>query len=381
MDNPSDVQAAGFLQQAISILDAMAIVWPSAGRASELLVAAKLNIEEKRQRVSPGVAPAVSYSDPAQQKLFGSKRPPEDNSEQLQYQSQLAHRRGMSNSISHEAPNKLFVSQSPMPSGSQLHHRMSAPDMHTLYDRTSSVSNSLDLEGRRVGGGQIYTDNTSNPGWDTSMAPSMPVFPSSQDFSAYVAPRPSHSSSTSFDNSTGYPAYPDDQGQQLSAPSPVYPMDASARFEQQVQQRSHDQYSFEASTSQQHPQTFWNNFANGGDPFGDPSKLSASLYNVPLLSDPHRPQSYRPHLPIQRNPQINGPVGHELTSTQHDSSSPNFTPRYDYSELQLCYAVTYKFSCFQFQVWDIRTSTEPELINAIRRLFAVWAIQHNLHDH
>lgn len=340
MDNPNDVQAAGFLQQAISILDAMAIVWPSAGRASELLVAAQLNVEEKRQRVSPRVTSSLNYSDPAQQKLFGSKRPPEDNSEQLQYQSQFAHRRGMSNSISHDAyDNQHIVPQSSTASNGQLHHRMSAPNLHILPDAAAlqsralpMSSDSIELGSRRIADdSHSYTDKVPNPGWDAPTGSSIPTYPSSHDFSTYAAPRASLTSSANFDTSTGYSTYPN-HTHQLSAPSPMYPTDAPTRFEQQIQQRPHDHYPFQSPTPQPHNQSFWNDFANGGDPFGDPSKLSASLYNAPLLNETQRSQSYRPHVPsLSNDGSLDAPSGYP-PAQRTLSTTPAFTPRFDYGE-------------------------------------------------
>lgn len=52
LNTPQDVQACGYLQQAMKVLDLMAIVWPSAGRAYDLLEAAQHNIEANRLTIS-----------------------------------------------------------------------------------------------------------------------------------------------------------------------------------------------------------------------------------------------------------------------------------------------------------------------------------------
>lgn len=359
----------------MKILDSMSIVWPSAGRAYELLVAARENVEDSRRRQSPG-APALpahlaegASSVPRQT----TKRPAEDGPEQLQHRSQAAHRRELSglavDRYASAGPSHGYMSES---GGAQLHHRMSAPDMHAVYGGGASSSSSasghhprlgsLDVDSRRFDSVTRLPHSSSTPtssSWDGPLAPSqMPPsssYPSS--YAGYNVPRMPQVSPGTFPDASYSAPYGDHVAAHQIAPSAAaaaagYSMnpEPSPRYDQQQQQqqpRAQDHFQFQpqAALPPQHSQSFWNDYSNGADPFGDPSKLSSSLYSVPLLADavppPQQQQQHQQRPPSQQQyrqnqqqmpilPQQQTPLAYPPTDRQ--GAPPNYPPRFEYGK-------------------------------------------------
>lgn len=321
LDSPNDVQASCYLLQAMEILESMAIVWPSAGRAYELLVGAKENIEEIKQNADAGHSDIHGHYEVSQQHAM-PKRRADDEPEQLQHRFQLDHRRGTG---TQSASIERQVQSSELDTSPIHPQREGLALGKIVFGTPSHQKNRITQSGGQPPQGIGVTDPLPvrvpmTSSWGGATPSTVPIYPTHaptmfMDYSAHRLPGPPPTTFIEQPSST-FPDTPQ-QMQPATVDSASYSVGASGRYEQQVSPRPHqEQFTFQAQSAlpSQHSQSFWNEYSgSGNDPFADPSSLSASLYNVPLLSQP-RPQSYREQAPLGQhtlNPgsSIDSPAG------------------------------------------------------------------------
>jgi len=285
LDNSDDIQASSYLRQAMEILESMAIVWPSAGRAFELLVGAEQNIDGTDHKADTSSGHVHGHYEVSRQHAM-SKRRADDEPEQLQYRSQLDQPRETS-------VQSAFIERQLQLSeldGSQIHAQREGVILGKTLISTPPHQDHLAQPEVFEGQASQRADSSNthpvrvNVGSWGGATPLMTV----PTYSAHVTDM-----FVDYDASRlpgpRYTPYPDasQQTQPITDNSASYSVAVSGRYERRASPRPHqEQYNFQTQSapSAQHSQNFWNEYSgSGGDLFADPSSLSASLYTLPLL--------------------------------------------------------------------------------------------------
>lgn len=333
LDNPDDIQASCYLRQAMDVLGSMAVVWPSAGRAYELLVGAKQNIEEIEQNANASPGDIHGHHEASQQHAM-PKRRADDEPEQLQYRSQLDHHRG-TGAQSTVVEQQL---QSNAPSVTQVHSRREEAATGKTFFGTPSYQDHFtrpeifEGQSRGVGGPNAHPVRvTVAPPWG-STPPTVPAY-STNATNMFMDYNLSGPQSTTFMEQSS-PSFPDtSQAQTVTAGPGPYPVPVTGRYGRQMSPKLHQEhFNFRAQSalSPQHSQSFWNEYSgSGNDPFADPSSLSASLYNVPLLTHIQRTPQYREQAPVGQHILNHGPPTDAYTESRQTYLPPAQSYSYD----------------------------------------------------
>ncbi|KAF8297787.1 hypothetical protein DL93DRAFT_759921 [Clavulina sp. PMI_390] len=278
LDDPQDVQASGYLAQAMKILDAMSIVWPSAFRAYELLDGAQHNIQEQRDTI-------ITQSQG--QTLGSTKRPADASTVELQHQTQLVY------------PSQPLET-APIHRSSDSHPPAPAYSMYSM----EPPSESLRPRPRPIGYQSIRTPRLlSNVSY--SPAPFFPPTGAEQIQRPMSTPGDESWPTESYTSNASRSSFPPFSGHDPRSGS-SYPIEAPIHVHQRPQSpHSGPDYPFhpQQGITAQHHQEIWSGYSTGtADPFGDPSALSASLYTVPLLAEDRvgfNPEQYTPAQSVQ----------------------------------------------------------------------------------
>ncbi|KAF8308168.1 fungal-specific transcription factor domain-containing protein [Cantharellus anzutake] len=269
-DSPGDVQSTQALKKAMEILEQMSIVWPSAGRAWDVLNKSRANIHE---------AELTSCQDTPER----HKRAAEDDLEVSQFhtanEDHLEARPNWAGAgqdfvqPSYPASAKFFPVTS---TAAPIHPAFldGAPDPAQQQDKPlfshppQAVPQSLPDSGQSISGFENFTSSSINSQlipnqWantrDQVPEARPPISSLPQQPLQHLPQQHLQHQTTSYEYDSRY----------LPPPHPSY---AESALVNPLSNRTFTE------------QPFWTEFA-ANDPFGDPSSLSASLYSLPLVLD------------------------------------------------------------------------------------------------
>ena len=310
----------------------MAIVWPSAGRAFELLVGAKQNIYGTEHKADTSPSDVHGHYEASRHHAM-SKRRADDEPEQLQYRSQLDHPRETS-------VQSAFIERQPQLSEldvSQIHAQREGVALAKTLIGTPSHQDHLTHP-------EIFEGQTSHEADSSNAHPIRVTMGSWGGATPSTVPTYSaHVTNMFVDYGTSrlpgppyieQPSYPDtpQQMQPITANSASYSVAVSGRYERRASPRPHEeQFNFQTQSalSPQHSQNFWNEYSgSGGDPFADPSSLSASLYTLPLLGPVQRTQ-HREQASVGQHALNHGPSTDPYTGGRQTYLPPSQPYPYD----------------------------------------------------
>lgn len=288
----------------------MAIVWPSAGRAYDLLEAAQHNIEANRLTIS---TPQDSSNERSGINPSAQKRRAESDIQELHYRSQFDDRddaaerlpatESIMGALGHSfIPDGRLDNFQPRPRPPPLsshpyaHGAYKSPDQRLSTDYTAAAQGlHQDLYSQPSTGSQ-----QSHSSWTEPSAPylpgSYPTFTASGQSTASLSldmsTRPQYEAASHFADNNARREHHTSARSESMFPAGTGSDEDHSHLARQPQ----DPYHFQPQTAlpTQHSQSLWNGYSDGtADPFGDPSTLSASLYNVPLIPEGQRNPLFR----------------------------------------------------------------------------------------
>lgn len=255
------------LAQCMHVLKQMAIVWPSAGRAWDLLDRAKTNMRQAEISLDAQQHPKRAAEIEAEH-LFAS-----------QFQQQLPHLHAQqSYQLSHQqAP----LHHQRFPSQSQSQERMGSEALMDFSKAANFSMEDLPVMPLRRQPPQGYS---SRPASSASFHPPQPTnisFPSQ-----WQVPT---ESDASIDLSS-YSSTPT----RYSSGNLQYPNSITIPHAPQYEPQRHQSLNVPRNADLSRPveDSYWSDFAARHDPFGVPSSLSASLYTTPIMNA-HQEQDRR----------------------------------------------------------------------------------------